>query len=241
MRKPDVCICERLREIVSVPVLLSAYDLWTNSLAGKRDLKMDDDPNAHLPLSSGERRQMILALTLIVVCAVGFFVFGMVRDDTEETSETWSSFSEADAGDPSDSAMDEDSRNFEPISVAPGVQQSLMSASANIPFILEIPLGERSFYVKLVDPLTDEIRLTIFLEAGSRFTVFVDPGEYRVRCVTGFVWSGDLFFGDDSQFFERQELLSFEAVAGSTVGRSLAFLPSDQANPGQRVLAKDAF
>lgn len=116
-----------------------------------------------------------------------------------------------------------------------GTEEWTVLAPRVAPLELITPAG-KNYWVRLVQAKTGAVAAQMFLQGGASIKTQVPAGTYEVRYSTGEQWcNSSKLFGEGSQFYKIEGLLTFHATPTGYAGYSLTLNP----NTWESAVSKD--
>lgn len=116
-----------------------------------------------------------------------------------------------------------------------GTEEWTVLAPRVAPLELITPAG-KNYWVRLVQAQTGAVAAQMFLQGGASIKTQVPAGTYEVRYSTGEQWcNSSKLFGEGSQFYKIEGLLTFHATPAGYAGYSLTLNP----NTWESAVSKD--
>lgn len=89
------------------------------------------------------------------------------------------------------------------------------------PFEIVAPSGD-DYYIKMVDALTGDSKVVVFVHGGQRTEVLVPVGTYEIRYASGSTWYGENYlFGPDTDYTKTDEEFAFRRTPDGYSGYSV--------------------
>ena len=89
------------------------------------------------------------------------------------------------------------------------------------PFEIVAPSGD-DYYIKMVDALTGDSKVVVFVHGGQRTEVLVPVGTYEIRYASGSTWYGENYlFGPETDYTKTDEEFAFRRTPDGYSGYSV--------------------
>jgi len=96
------------------------------------------------------------------------------------------------------------------------------------------------YFIKLVDAVSDDPILTVFVRGGHFVRTEVPLGVMKLRYAAGAEWYGDeLLFGPDTSYAEIEDLFEFARIDGRVTGYSVELFLQPNGNLREKELRAD--
>ncbi len=108
------------------------------------------------------------------------------------------------------------------------------------PLTIQTRGSEHHYFIKLVDYLTDEPIVTVFVRGGSSVDIDVPLGAMKLRYAVGTTWYGDqLLFGPDTEYAEADARFDFSESFGRVSGYAVELFLQPNGNLREREIRPD--
>ena len=98
-----------------------------------------------------------------------------------------------------------------------GVMHNYTGKEAIAPFEIKTPSTDQNFYIKLVDAMSGNTEVVIFMRGGETKKMEVPLGTYKIKRAAGHTWYGEEhLFGHNTVYTASDEWLTFR-ISGSYV------------------------
>lgn len=130
-----------------------------------------------------------------------------------------------------------------PVAQQHGLMRNYTGASGVAPLEVRTDADE-DYYLKLVDAVTGQDRLTYFIRGGVPLNVEVPLGSYRMRYASGKVWYGEqALFGPDGRtsYAEAGSVFHFRSDFGRYTGYTVTLIKQVNGNLSTRNISASNF
>jgi hypothetical protein len=115
------------------------------------------------------------------------------------------------------------------------------NAEGVAPFEILSPKGE-NYYIKMVDAITGENKVVIFVRGGQPTEVMVPVGTYEIRYASGTTWYGESYlFGPDTAYTKTDEDFDFRRTPNGYSGYTVTLYKVERGNLSTSPLQPEDF
>ncbi|MEQ1658682.1 MAG: hypothetical protein ABL896_07885 [Hylemonella sp.] len=125
-----------------------------------------------------------------------------------------------------------------------GVHRVFTEKERIAPFQIATPVGEESYYVKLVDVTNGKTVMTMFVRGGQTWETKVPLGSFKVKYATGMKWYGpqpERLFGPQTRVNEADSVFHFRVEGNRVNGYTIQLIKQVGGNLKTRPIGRNDF